>query len=272
MLNGDDILQKNKVVKTCEFCQKEYIISKYKADKSKYCCRECKDKHNTQKSLVEINCEHCGKSMVVKKGEIAKGKRFCSNKCSGASRRRRVDKVCMICDKEYETHNRRHEISVTCSKECHIIWQSEIYSKQPEVKERLRQQGVNSTLSQQTEYTKPEMMVLEELEKRKIEFTPQYVIGDVLIADFYLPKYNTVLEVYGDYWHGNPLIYGIGDDKKPLNDMQSNQIKKDRRRYYVLTKNYNMRMYSVWENDIYQNVEQVVDRVLKSLENKIRND
>ena len=54
--------------------------------------------------------------------------------------------------------------------------------------------------------------------------------------------------------------------------MQSNQIKKDRRRYYVLTKNYNMRVYSVWENDIYQNVEQVVDRVLKSLENKIRND
>ena len=54
--------------------------------------------------------------------------------------------------------------------------------------------------------------------------------------------------------------------------LQNNKVKKDRRRYYVLTKNYNMRVYSIWENDIYQNVEQSVDKVLQSLENKIRND
>lgn len=265
-------MQNNNVIKICEYCKNEYIISKYKAEKSKYCCRECKDKHSTQKSLVEINCEYCGKAIIVKKGQIAKGKRFCSNECSYMSRRKKVKKTCVVCGKEYETHFRRHEISVTCSKECHIVWQSEIYSQIPEVKERLRQQGTNSVINQQTAYTKPEMMVLQELNKRDIDFIPQYVIGEILIADFYLPKYNAVLEVYGDYWHANPKIYGEESNKKPLNDHQISQIKKDKRRYYVITKNYDMYMYSVWENDIYEDVEDVIDKVFKSLENKIRND
>lgn len=61
-------------------------------------------------------------------------------------------------------------------------------------------------------------MVREYLESHCIKHVQECPMFRKYYADFYLPKHKSVIEVYGDYWHANPRIYG--EDKTPLNDQQ----------------------------------------------------
>lgn len=271
LYSGKNNKQYSKVTKNCLYCGKEYEISPYKKDSSKFCCRECKDKYHSESAIVKINCLNCGKEITTLKGKIKKGKKFCSNECAAKYKETKVTKKCVICGKEYKTHKRRSESSVTCSKECQRKWLS-LYSQQEEVKERLRKQGAKTSAKQKTEYTKPELMVLNYLVSKNIKFIPQYIINDQLIVDFYLPDYNCVLEIYGDYWHGNPEFYGDGEGLKPLNDMQKKNKNKDMRRYKILKNKLEYNFYYIWENDIYNNLEKEMNEFISYINTKIRND
>jgi G:T-mismatch repair DNA endonuclease (very short patch repair protein) len=35
--------------------------------------------------------------------------------------------------------------------------------------------------------------------------------GLVYVPDFYIKKYNLVIECYGNYWHANPMFYSKDD-------------------------------------------------------------
>lgn len=63
-------------------------------------------------------CEYCRKEF---KGAV--GRKFCCNKCSGDSRKQRILKVCLCCDKEFEVHNWRVN-SLYCSTECKYKYES----------------------------------------------------------------------------------------------------------------------------------------------------
>jgi G:T-mismatch repair DNA endonuclease (very short patch repair protein) len=140
-------------------------------------------------------------------------------------------------------------------KKCHNKWLKE-YSLSKIVNERLKKQGTNSMLNQKKTNTLPEIIVREYLIKKKITFIEQYSINEILIADFYLPKYNCILEVYGDYWHSNPKYYGDKENLKPLNKMQKKIKNKDIRRYKVLVNKLKYNFYSLWEDDIKNRLSQ----------------
>jgi very-short-patch-repair endonuclease len=146
------------------------------------------------------------------------------------------------------------------------------YSNLPETIERLKKQGANSQKNSKTEYTLPEKIVLQYLLNKGIRFTPQYVMGEILVVDFFLHDYNCVLEVYGDYWHSNPRYYGNGENLKPLNEMQIKNRKKDTRRYYVITKNYGYYFYNIWEDEIKKDINKTMERFFKHISSKIRNE
>jgi very-short-patch-repair endonuclease len=55
--------------------------------------------------------------------------------------------------------------------------------------------------------TKIELMVKKVLEDNNINYIHQYEGIYGIYVDFYLPKYNLVIEVDGDYWHANPNKY-----------------------------------------------------------------
>lgn len=61
-------------------------------------------------------------------------------------------------------------------------------------------------------------------------------------------------EVYGDYWHGNPEVY---NDKNPLNEMQTKQIKKDIARKAYLEKCGHI-FLAIWEKDIYEDLNKTM--------------
>jgi very-short-patch-repair endonuclease len=272
VMSGENNKRYSKVIKICLNCGEEYKINKYKEDISKFCCRECKDKYNANQAIVHIFCDYCGKEIVTLNGKVTRGKRFCSNECAAKAKDTKVTKICVICDREYKTHKRRSESSHTCSKECHSKWLSTVYSQQKDVNNRLKKQGTKTSSQQKTEYTKPELMTLEYFQNHDINFIPQYVINDILIADFFLPDYNCIFEVYGDYWHANPKIYGDGEGLKPLNDMQKKNRQKDIRRYKVIKNKLGYNFYSIWENDIYSDLNKVMEEFFKYINTKIRND
>jgi len=67
--------------------------------------------------------------------------------------------------------------------------------------------------------------------------------------DFLLFDYNLIIEVQGDYWHGNPNIYSDTDPNlKPLNETQKYKQNLD-----ILKNNYIKNTYKIiciWETDI----------------------
>jgi hypothetical protein len=256
----------------CKYCGKEYSVDKYAEKTSKYCCRECKDLARTRDSAITIVCECCGKNFARTKGEISFwGKiKYCSEECRQLSRPKKINKKCIVCNKDYFVSNNRKDTSICCSRDCLHKWISEIYTKKPEVKDRLRKQGTTSQLNQKPSLTFPEIIIFKYLTAKKIDFIFQYIVGGILIVDFFLPEYNCCLEVYGDYWHSNPLKYG--KDKRPLNDMQNRIKQKDIRRYKVLTNNYGFYFYNLWEYDIKNNLELSMNKFFKYINSKIRNE
>lgn len=73
-----------------------------------------------------------------------------------------------------------------------------------------------------------------------ISATPDFLIG------------KKIIEVNGDYWHGNPAIYKFEN----LNDIQMRHVQRDIVKYR-LYKKHNFDLLIVWENDIKNNFEQV---------------
>ena len=94
------------------------------------------------------------------------------------------------------------------------------------------------------------------MEKLKVEFISQKLFQSKEYGrcyyDFYIPGINTVVEVDGDYWHGNAKMYPT------LNEQQQKCKIRDQQKELVLKEN-NVILIRVWESDLYSlTKEQVV--------------
>jgi very-short-patch-repair endonuclease len=95
--------------------------------------------------------------------------------------------------------------------------------------------------------------------KEKIDFKYQYQVAQN-IFDFYLFKYNILIEVDGDFHHCNPN----SEHRIPQYPIQlktvANDIKKDR-----LAEDKNYKLLRFWETDIKTNKEEVIKILKKEL-------
>lgn len=252
---GNKNVKYNKLEKICLECGEKYLINKSEYENSKFCCRKCKDNYNHKNNIVFKRCIICNKEFsVVKSKETTQCCcKKCANKVSAEKRiKNRVDKICVICGKEYWTYKNKAKTSITCCKKCHDTWLKEVYSKTPEAIKQYKITGIISTLNQKTKNTKPELITKEYLTKNNIYFISQCPMYNQFIVDFYIPDRNLVLEVFGDYWHGNPNKYG--NNKKPLTERQIKQKEKDKyKENYLKNKGFNF-VY-IWEDDIYNNLD-----------------
>jgi G:T-mismatch repair DNA endonuclease (very short patch repair protein) len=222
----------------CGYCGKKFetSISQYKRYKNNYCSRKCADKAKigvelpgNRAELHKCICPICGKEFYQSKN-TKNPKKTCSQKCGyvlrGQTRDKKVTLICQYCGKEYTVHNCEKERSKYCSRSCLAL------AKMVD--------GHSNTL--------PERLTANKLKEMGVSFIQQYPI-DRMKVDFYLPENNTVLEVYGDYWHGNPSIYPTRD---LLNETQKQNINRDqKRRHYLKQKGYNFAY--VWEKQIKEN-------------------
>jgi very-short-patch-repair endonuclease len=74
--------------------------------------------------------------------------------------------------------------------------------------------------------------------------------------DFFLPKYNIIIEVDGDFWHCNPRNF-----PEPIYESQKNNLNRDKvKDQWVLENNYKLLRF--WEHDINNNTQQVIQILL----------
>jgi very-short-patch-repair endonuclease len=253
--------------KVCEFCGKEYHVPNYKLNTSKFCSLECYENFRKNK-VITLNCDFCNKEFTNIKSQVDKYQNhFCSKECKanyesivrkeenkewGYSK---IECVCETCKTiiyrtPYEIN--RCKNNVFCSIECKDLWMKNIFPYTEEGKEHYKNNGITTVLNNKYNNTVPELLVKQYLINNNISYEFQLLMYNKFIVDFYIPDKNIVIEVQGDYWHGNPLKYG--DGKIPLNERQIKQINKDKSRYAYLTK-CGHSVYMIWEADIHKDIE-----------------
>jgi len=98
------------------------------------------------------------------------------------------------------------------------------------------------------------------LKSFNIEYNHSFYIKSIgKIYDFYLPKYNILIEVDGDFWHCNPNSqYKIPTTKSQFLNIENDKFKNK------WAKDNGYQMLRFWETDINDNTQQVKQKVLES--------
>lgn len=112
--------------------------------------------------------------------------------------------------------------------------------------------------------TKPQRLINELLDKNNITYQNEKIFGYYAV-DNYLNDSNLIIEVMGDYFHSNPIIY---NDKQSLNDMQLKDINRDKRKHTYIAKYHNIEILYLWEDDIKKNIKLCEKLILKYVKNK----
>jgi G:T-mismatch repair DNA endonuclease (very short patch repair protein) len=97
------------------------------------------------------------------------------------------------------------------------------------------------------------------LELLEIEYIHSYFIKDInKIYDFYLPKYNIIIEIDGDFWHCNPNTkYALPECKTQHINIENDKFKSQ----WALDNGYTLLRF--WENDINNNIKQIKQTLLE---------
>lgn len=115
--HGMGFSHEDKTMKNCLNCKGEF---KGKKRKQKYCGRSCYETRLTTKLM--LFCVYCRASLVIGPWQIKRGRgRFCSKKCQGLNKRRRILRNCQICSKEFfkkPAQLRGERYGLYCSKSC----------------------------------------------------------------------------------------------------------------------------------------------------------
>ena len=130
-----------------------------------------------------------------------------------------------------------------------------------ESKEKMRQATmlrIHNGEFKQTK-TKPHKEMYSILVKLNIDFREEEIVHSWAF-DFYLPKYNTYIEVDGDYFHSNPKLYPNG----PITKTQKINAYRDNKKNEFCIVN-NLKLIRFWESDILNNKEYIICKLEKLL-------
>lgn len=112
-----------------------------------------------------------------------------------------------------------------------------------EFAKKKRLEGNAKTMS--NKLTSPERVFLKMMKEIKVKVESQKIVKDK-IYDFYIPSKNMLIEVDGDYWHGNPEVF------KEHSNMQKKNIKNDIYKD-TIAKGLGYKIERVWEKDLNEN-------------------
>ena len=91
-----------------------------------------------------------------------------------------------------------------------------------------------------------------------IEYVSQHTVCGYNY-DYYLPKYNTLIEVDGDFWHCNPIKFPNG----PLFESQEITIKNDVKKNDICENIEGLTLIRFWETDINERPEWVKKKIME---------
>lgn len=126
--------------------------------------------------------------------------------------------------------------------------------------------GKASMLTQMPNWVpnKIETIVQRELSNRGLKFKFG-VILDGLQFDFGNKQHKILLEVQGDYWHGNPKVFG--PNKRPLNAIQLAKMSRDATKEEFCIQ-HGFTLFKIWEMDIKTENFGVLDQIRDLIRSK----
>lgn len=253
----------NRVEFKCSICGNTEMMTPSALKNKKFCSLKCLGIHNSNEGNTIVNCDYC-KSKFSKINSKISNNNFCTKKCStkwfSENTNIQVTLKCFSCEKDFKVGNNRKDTAKTCSIKCHYEYIKHI-STEGHMKDILIENGLKSVESMKMSETLPEKIVRNYLIDNNIPFESQKRMYDKFIVDFYLYESNIVLEVYGDYWHANPIKYGEEENKIKMNKHQIKQIGKDKARKNYLEK-CGHKFVIAWENDIYKDINNTMKQII----------
>ena len=210
---------------TCSrLCQNRYIGKQNQGEN-----------HHGYKEPITKKCSTCDEEFKVREHRENSAK-YCSVKCQriGVGKQNIPKKKLLVncsgCNKEYfvwEHMYKKYDLHF-CSNSCKYENAGMMVSKQRGKYDTKIQVIVNNILS-----------------KENIAFENEYPFGRFCV-DNYLMDSNLVIEVMGDYWHSNPMVY---ETYTELNDTQKNRVRLDKCKKTYLN-NRGVHVLYLWEVDI----------------------
>ncbi len=264
----------------CPICGKE------KDKKKKFCGKECYTKwqlsdKNPSRNRKIANCKFCNKEFELKGYEKTK---FCSQKCYGEyiSKNKKIynpilkkiKKSCNYCDKEFEIWDYRKNTTFFCSQKCHFMSKRiTLICKNchepftiPNWKNKNRK-FCSQNCSNEYILLNNKSVWEEEIFNILIDYFDIknniriYVGNSFLIPD--IVYNNKIIELFGDYWHCNPLLYESEYYHKQIRKNAKEIWCSDNNRIKLLEKKYIIKIG--WELDWKKDSNKFITECIKFL-------
>ena len=99
------------------------------------------------------------------------------------------------------------------------------------------------------------------LDKLGIEYVYQFEAKDIgRFFDFYLPSLRLILEIDGDFWHGNPEKYK--EEELRGHQKRAKRIDEHKTKWALM---HGIPILRFWESDIRKNPKKVMERLKEEL-------
>jgi len=251
----------------CLFCDKKYLETEYRLsiNKGKYCSRKCKDNHQKE---IYLGSNNPSFGRNISSEELIYRSDFMKNLWKSDDFKNKVKEGYKKFINEKGYYPGQDEKSINKRKETIILkygvphnWCG-IYGKRDCDLTCIKLYGKTSLEISNNFFrnTQPELLFEDILKNLNFDYSKQLRIHSnsfYKIYDFYLPKYNILIEVDGDYWHGNPTKF------KVLNEQQM-RIKINDEIKNKLAIEHGHQLIRFWEYDI-KNNKNIIEDKLKEL-------
>ena len=152
-----------------------------------------------------------------------------------------------------------------------IIWQAQA-KRDPKKKEMARKQALtyakNVANGKNTRLTKPHRMLIAAMKEANIlGFKSERYAADGICGDEVNYGDWIVIEVYGNYWHCNPLTYK-GDFYHTKRKMTAEQIWEYDRVRIARLESYGWKTIIVWEKDILSDMASCIQKIKEVCDEK----
>lgn len=195
-------------------------------------------------------CAVCGKNVYIPHGRLGRLHYFCSpehhNEWQGRNKETHTCKTCGMSFRRSASLNKDGTITY-CSLQCR--------DADPERTIML----IEMTAKQQRiAMSKPEQALYELLDELHVPHERQHVISGKFCVDAFVPNAKTVIQMDGDYWHGNPSLFPTPDAR------QRKRIALDTSQdAYLRTCGY--RIIRIWASDLRNTPLSIKQRILSLL-------
>lgn len=270
-----EYMGKTYVQTRCDNCGKVFSrqLGDYNRTKHHFCNQACQAEYRHNIAYEDRSCKICGSVMHVAKRSK---QRFCSNGCQAEwqkvqvgelnPRFNRVSVTCTWCGKEIlefpcKVRDFEHHF---CDEKCRRAWYAHIWSQQDEWKKESRLRAVDVLASGVISFTKsaPQVAVNAMLDKMDVGYINEYDCK-YFAMDNYLTQSGLMIEVMGDFWHTNPIVY-----QRARYEKQIDRIKSDRAKQTYVLNQYGVRILYLWEKDIKEHPDVCKSLIKSYIDNK----